>query len=156
MKRQPTDADRRKGAEWRKANAEKRRAAQARYRAKNAETVRAMKARWYQANRELLVARATAWQKANPECKRATSQKRRAAGYVTTADMRAIMADPCAYCDAAAEQVEHVTPISRGGTSDVSNLVSACRACNAAKGRRTALEFAGLWPLPAAKAQRSA
>jgi 5-methylcytosine-specific restriction endonuclease McrA len=148
VKRQRTikDADRVKGAEWRKANPERRRAAQARYRAKNPDKVREMKARWYKANRDKLIERAVEWQRANPECKRATSQKRRAAGRVSAADMRAIMAQPCAYCGDKAVHVDHVTPIARVGTSDVENLVAACRPCNLAKGQRTALEFAGLWP----------
>lgn len=51
----------------------------------------------------------------------------------------------CAYCptkcvavkrwryDPAQATIDHVIPLSRGGTSRVSNLVMACRACNEAK-----------------------
>ena len=38
---------------------------------------------------------------------------------------------PCAYCGYdAPTQVDHVIPLSRGGTSDRANLVPACRPCN--------------------------
>ena len=41
---------------------------------------------------------------------------------------------PCAYCgDPAPTTVDHVTPVSRGGTDDRSNLVPACRSCNMEK-----------------------
>lgn len=38
--------------------------------------------------------------------------------------------------------IDHVLPISRGGTKDEKNLVGCCRACNAAKGDRTPEEWA--------------
>jgi 5-methylcytosine-specific restriction endonuclease McrA len=38
---------------------------------------------------------------------------------------------PCAYCGYdAPTQVDHVMPLSRGGTDDRANLVPACRPCN--------------------------
>lgn len=38
---------------------------------------------------------------------------------------------PCAYCgDVAPTQVDHVIPLSRGGTDDRANLVPACKSCN--------------------------
>jgi 5-methylcytosine-specific restriction endonuclease McrA len=49
----------------------------------------------------------------------------------------------CAYCAAARVplQVEHIIPRCRGGTDRASNLTLSCRACNEAKGTRTAVEF---------------
>ena len=49
----------------------------------------------------------------------------------------------CAYCgkkDIPLE-VEHIIPLSRGGTSRQSNLTLACNDCNMAKGDKTAEEF---------------
>lgn len=37
--------------------------------------------------------------------------------------------------------IDHIVPISRGGTSDRSNLQPLCFGCNASKGRRTMEEF---------------
>jgi len=44
-------------------------------------------------------------------------------------------ADRCYYCADVLlpRQVEHVRPLSRGGTNDRSNLVAACIACNSQK-----------------------
>ncbi len=39
----------------------------------------------------------------------------------------------CQYCGAAAENIDHVVPRSRGGTHTWDNVVAACRRCNAAK-----------------------
>ena len=39
----------------------------------------------------------------------------------------------CQYCGAAAENIDHVVPRSRGGTHTWDNVVAACRPCNAKK-----------------------
>ena len=44
-----------------------------------------------------------------------------------------LLAGGCAYCGAMATQVDHVLPLSRGGTDDRGNLVPACRFCNMEK-----------------------
>ena len=44
--------------------------------------------------------------------------------------------DYCEYCQSQEEyspdtfSVEHITPISRGGTDDIDNLANACQGCN--------------------------
>jgi len=45
----------------------------------------------------------------------------------------------CAYCGTTAGtiEVDHILPVSRGGTDAWSNLVPACASCNAQKGDRT-------------------
>lgn len=49
----------------------------------------------------------------------------------------------CQYCGAAAENIDHVVPRSRGGTHTWENVVASCRSCNARKEDRTPHE-AGL------------
>lgn len=39
--------------------------------------------------------------------------------------------------------IEHVLPLCRGGSNDISNLVPACSPCNESKGRRTLEEWRG-------------
>ena len=39
----------------------------------------------------------------------------------------------CQYCDRAAENIDHVSPKSRGGRHAWDNVVAACRRCNARK-----------------------
>lgn len=61
----------------------------------------------------------------------------------------------CAYCDqpitfyrkrANSLEIDHRTPISRGGADQIDNLAGACRPCNQLKGGMTAEEFAAAYP----------
>ena len=50
----------------------------------------------------------------------------------------------CAYCGSSRKEryeLDHIIPKSLGGTDRVSNLLVACRECNAAKGNRLVSEF---------------
>jgi 5-methylcytosine-specific restriction endonuclease McrA len=44
----------------------------------------------------------------------------------------------CAYCGIESKHLEldHVVPVSQGGTTTEDNLVPACRACNLCKGKK--------------------
>ena len=43
----------------------------------------------------------------------------------------------CQYCGAAAENIDHVIPRSRGGITSWENVVCSCMTCNLKKGGRT-------------------
>lgn len=49
----------------------------------------------------------------------------------------------CRYCSSKGKGLhcDHKTPISRGGSNDMSNLVTACDYCNRAKSKKTVAEF---------------
>jgi 5-methylcytosine-specific restriction endonuclease McrA len=48
----------------------------------------------------------------------------------------------CAYCGAAGSlQVDHRTPLARGGTNDLRNILPACGPCNQRKHTLTEAEF---------------
>lgn len=49
----------------------------------------------------------------------------------------------CQYCGAAAENLDHVIPRSRGGSHTWDNVVAACRRCNSRKENRS-FQDAGL------------
>lgn len=51
----------------------------------------------------------------------------------TTAYMQALRSDPCAYCGAPAETLDHVDPTSKGGLDAWQNMTAACNDCNATK-----------------------
>jgi 5-methylcytosine-specific restriction endonuclease McrA len=50
----------------------------------------------------------------------------------------------CAYCGATPDRldVEHVTPLSRGGANETSNLLPTCLLCNSDKRDLTLTEWA--------------
>jgi 5-methylcytosine-specific restriction endonuclease McrA len=49
----------------------------------------------------------------------------------------------CAYCDQRATHLDHVEPLSRGGSDVESNIVPACAGCNLSKGAKTLAEWVG-------------
>lgn len=51
-----------------------------------------------------------------------------------------LLADPCPYCGAPSEEIDHVEPVSRGGEHGTANLVGTCRHCNRSKRDRPLLE----------------
>ena len=52
----------------------------------------------------------------------------------------------CAYCNRAANTIDHVQPKSRGGGDTWENLVACCLRCNNKKGDKTLAEIG--WSLP--------
>mgnify|MGYP002813225513 FL=1 len=52
----------------------------------------------------------------------------------------------CTYCHTKISRrvpptIDHIVPLSRGGTNDLQNLTIACRSCNARKGTKSFSEF---------------
>ena len=47
----------------------------------------------------------------------------------------------CHYCSQEANTVDHLIPLSKGGTDEMSNLVAACVSCNSGKRDRVAPGF---------------
>lgn len=53
-----------------------------------------------------------------------------------------IFDNKCAYCGSTVElEQEHIVPISKGGTTSFTNVVPACRSCNASKGTKDLLDW---------------
>jgi 5-methylcytosine-specific restriction endonuclease McrA len=76
------------------------------------------------------------------------TRKRSASGTHTIADIRhqyRVQKGFCYYCKCALGEiyhVDHVIPLSRGGSNDPSNLVISCPTCNTSKGAKLPSE----WP----------
>lgn len=120
---------------WKAANdsPEKRR--------RNAERARL----WNLAHPDVLARCIREWGEAHPEARRATTrnyQHRRRSNTVASDVTRqswdvlaATFGGRCFWCEQPSERLEmdHVVPVSRGGRHLLSNLVPACRSCNASK-----------------------
>lgn len=53
---------------------------------------------------------------------------------IAAKDREALAGLPCTYCGGPADTVDHRVAVTRGGTSDPSNLLPACWPCNKLKG----------------------
>lgn len=51
----------------------------------------------------------------------------------------------CAYCDAPAEHLDHITPIAKGGTDVLRNVLPACADCNLSKSNKSLADWALPW-----------
>lgn len=67
--------------------------------------------------------------------------RRRAAG--GTGPIPVAPGSVCTYCPGAATEIDHIWPISRGGSNDPENLTPACGTCNRSKGSKTLAEWLG-------------
>ena len=152
-------------ARWRKENPERKRQLAREYGARNRDRINTRSRAGYAKNREQLRERASAWRsenrekdrthkrrwgRDNPEARRANwhryrSRSKSAPGSFTVEQMRARFAffgDRCAYCGSTEKlTIDHVIPLSRGGTNWPSNLRPACRSCNSAKRDRVPAEW---------------
>lgn len=107
----------------------------------------ATSAKWREDNRELYQEQMRKWKQANPERKKELEHRRRTRKqdngvyFISAKDMRKLTG-PCAYCGSLDNiTMDHVIPISRGGTHGIGNLVPACHQCNTVKNARTVMEW---------------
>lgn len=137
-----------KARQWRLANPERYKANQDRWRAENPDTLREQRRsagrKWYGKNRLDKIEYTKEWARQNRD-KRCHVQKMRqarlrgASGKATMKqvdDRFAYYGNQCAYCGGSADTIDHVIPVSRGGSNLPANLRPACWTCNTSKGDR--------------------
>jgi 5-methylcytosine-specific restriction endonuclease McrA len=100
---------------------------------------------YYTRNRERLIAMSLQWTKDNPEraalASRLKKQRRRAAGVLTADEWRQIQAQYGHLCLACGSDgpltIDHIVPVSRGGSNTAANVQPLCGPCNSAKATKT-------------------
>ena len=112
------------------------RACRKQYRKANREKIAEQKKQYYQNNREVF----------RLQDQRRRARKANAAGHCTREQLRArfeYYGNRCVYCGSEENlQVEHLIPISKGGSNWPANLAPACESCNKSKhARKTFVEF---------------
>lgn len=134
------------------------------YREANKETIAVRGKAWKQANPEMVRANVRKWfaanpgavqrwRKANPEAFRAQTQRRHARmanaeGTHTAADLKAILKQQrgrCAYCGIDIKTtytVDHIQPLSKGGSNWPRNIQLTCLKCNTNKSAADPIVFA--------------
>ena len=104
------------------------------------------------------------WQKRQPESDSSATrvqryrEKRRAMGLSSngyTKHSETVMqrdGHACVYCESTENLcIDHVMPVNQGGTDDLPNLVTACKACNSGKAGRTPEQAGYSWANKAAE-----
>jgi len=143
---------------WYEANKDRVRAKNRAWIEANPERHKEIVQAWYENNRDRKRETSRLWHQQNPDRARAYSSKRRA--IKSNALVHEVpdemvwefnpagpgccnyCANPLVFASRATWEVDHVVPLSRGGTHEVGNLVVACVRCNRSKGARLIHE----WP----------
>jgi len=139
---------------WRIANPEKFREAYQSYRAANIEKVRESQRMYHRLQPDKSREQLRNYRKNHPEKARALIIR---SGHIRRARMRGILGSytaaewqqrlaefdgQCAYCGSGKTiGIDHVMPLSRGGTNVIENIVPACKSCNCSKGAKTVEEW---------------
>jgi 5-methylcytosine-specific restriction endonuclease McrA len=120
---------------------------------KNPEKKKARERARYAADPGPMKQNAMAWYEANPEAVRAIRRNRRARerkaeGHHMAKDIARIMEEQrghCAYCRCSVRRsyhVDHIVPLSKGGTNWSNNIQLTCDTCNLRKRDTDPVEFA--------------
>lgn len=127
------DDARERARQWREANAQRHKRNTQRWVKENADRVASYQAQYREENRT----------RRNVLNKRRMQQV--AHGDLTLVEWESILEEfdhRCAYCQGqGALEIEHMTPLSRGGRHTADNVVPACRPCNARKYTSNIFEF---------------
>jgi HNH endonuclease len=155
---------------YREANPKKRREFHRRWRAANPKKVRAQASKWYTEHKEKALEKARNWHAANPEKVAASSKKwrlanlevyrvhvrarrarqRGALGSHTAAEVSDLLIRQKWRCANAAcrislkerRSLDHIMPLRRGGSNDITNLQWLCPRCNSRKNAKHPIEWA--------------
>lgn len=140
-----------KSIKWYYENIEQAKATRKQYRIENAEYLAMIALEWSRANPEKVAARNKRYKQAHPEKARENEARRRATMYengiyfIRHKEIVKLYSSKCFYCPTYESiEADHVTPVSRGGSHGIGNLVPACRSCNGSKGDKTIMEWK-LW-----------
>lgn len=138
-------------ARYEAGHAEERHAERVARHAANFERDREASRDWYYANYDRARETTDRWAREHPDEARAAIERARAKrlaapGDITPAQWGALRRQfrgHCAYCGQPGRnfEMDHVVPLSRGGTHTSDNVVPACFACNRSKGRKLVNEW---------------
>jgi hypothetical protein len=138
-----SDRKRETSRQWKANNPEAVRELKRRWDANNKEAHRAHSRKYRENNLEADRARARQWQRDNPEIKRAHNRARRARkaqaeGNFTPSEWKKLCkqyGNKCCYpgCERTDLHADHVVPLSRGGSNDISNIQPLCAYHNVSK-----------------------
>ena len=136
-------------SEWRKANPEKARAEVTKWHRANPDKRREHCATWRKTHAEEIKISKTRWQQSNLDKGVIYAQSRRArkaqnGGLLSEFEWQELKLrhhSRCLCCHRYEPEIkltiDHVVPVTRGGSNDISNIQPLCRKCNLSKGTQT-------------------
>lgn len=155
--REHLDQARKNRKEWKQRNIDKVRELDRKRRETNKDCFNARNRRWHTKNRDRINDLKRKTRAENPDgfraqarewANRRRARKLNAEGSHTFDDFLFICEEMdwrCAYCGKKCTlgtiTEDHVIPLSRGGSDDISNITPACRTCNLSKGAKMPEEF---------------
>lgn len=136
-------------AKWYQRNRE-RKATQVRaWREVNSDRVRAVQAEYRRAHKGELVDKRAQWQNDNPHlvraaALRAVAKRKGATVYtITLHDLIRVLTSPCSFPGCRRDDIEldHIIPLSRGGSHGIGNIQALCGHHNRTKHNKTWMEY---------------
>lgn len=139
--------------DWYANNKERAKEANRAWQQNNKDRANQIKASYRERNKERVLESNRKWQRNNPDTLRAQDAVRRsrkmgAEGFFKPKDIRKIYETQqglCYYCSNPVawkdKHIEHMIPLSRGGSNWPSNIVVSCEFCNYSKHDKTPEEF---------------
>jgi 5-methylcytosine-specific restriction endonuclease McrA len=115
--------------------------------AENPEKIAVIKKRYRDNNKEKVFIGNKRWEQANPEkvkrkvTRRRALKKKAITYFISSKDLRRLSMATCFFCTKKADTIEHLIPLTRGGTHGIGNLVAACRSCNSSKRNKFLMEW---------------
>ena len=113
----------------------------------NPEKIAVIKKRYRDNNKSEIAEGNKSWELSNPEKVKQKVTRRRALKkqaktfFISEKEFWHLYNSKCFFCDSRADTIEHLIPLSRGGTHGIGNLVSACRSCNSSKRDKFIMEW---------------
>lgn len=147
-----------RGKRYRDTHKEQRKKARREHYINNRDHVRAQNSQWYQNNKEKRLEKGRQWRAANRDRTRILERTHRhtrrarlhsAAGKHTADDIQCqfrAQKGRCWWCGCKLKDgfhVDHLIPLSRGGSNSPENLVISCPSCNSSKGSKLPHEWCG-------------
>lgn len=137
-------------AKWNQENPEKRAAANKSWEERNQNKVREKSLKWRNQNIERARENARNWKKNNPDRHARIEQKRRAlkaladiGDFPSLTELIEVYGSACMYpgCTDTNLTVDHVIPLSLGGSHDATNAQILCKFHNSQKGNRNSNDY---------------
>lgn len=131
---------------WERNNRDKVTSSKRKWNKNNRDKANASNRKWKKDNPDKVTAGKRKWNKNNPDKANAKNQRRRTAktnagGSYTSYEWDQLIKQQDGRCLKCGKKekltVDHVIPVSKGGTSNIDNIQGLCQSCNSSKGTKS-------------------